>query len=158
MKVLVAAASKHGATLEIAEALGRELEAAGLDCDVVDIAEAADPSGYDAAILGSGAYAGRWLKPARRYVDDNAATLLTMPVWMFSSGPLGDPLKPADAEAVNVEEFVSLIRPEEHRLFPGALDKSRLSFGERAIVTGASGGVGGVVPDEFRQHRANPRR
>ena len=39
MKVLVAAASKHGATAEIAEAIGRTLERSGLDVAVLAAAE-----------------------------------------------------------------------------------------------------------------------
>jgi hypothetical protein len=46
MRVLVAVASRHGATREIAEAIGRTLRERGLDAQVRDVEEAGDrPSG-----------------------------------------------------------------------------------------------------------------
>lgn len=134
MRVLVAAASKHGATAEIAERIGDHLRDKEVDCDVLDLGEDPGLGGYDAVILGSGVYAGQWLKEARRFVDRHAAALAPIPVWLFSSGPLGDPLKPGDEDAVRADDLVAATGAKEHRLFPGALDISKLSFGERAIV------------------------
>ena len=134
MRILVTAASKHGATAEIAARIGDSLQGAGFECEVCDVGDAPDLSGYQAVVLGSGVYAGQWLKDARRFIDENAAALLAMPVWIFSSGPLGDPLKPDDEEAVNADSILEATGANEHRLFAGALDKSKLSFGERAIV------------------------
>ena len=134
MRILVTAASKHGATAEIAARIGDSLQGAGFKCEVCDVGDAPDLSGYQAVVLGSGVYAGQWLKDARRFIDENAAALLAMPVWIFSSGPLGDPLQPDDEEAVNADSILEATGANEHRLFAGALDKSKLSFGERAIV------------------------
>ena len=135
MRILVSAASKHGATAEIAARIGSVLRDAGFDCDISDIATAPDLGEYQAVVLGSGVYAGQWLKDARRFIDANGTALQALPVWLFSSGPLGDPLKPDDEEAVKAEGIVASTGAREHRLFAGALDKSKLSFGERAIVT-----------------------
>ena len=55
------------------------------------------------------------------------------PVWVFSSGPLGDPPKP-DEDPVDVAGIVDLVAPVEHRVFSGKIDKSELGFGERAIM------------------------
>ena len=134
MSVLVASASKHGATAEIAEAIGRTLEQAGLDVVVEDAAAVTTVDQYEAAVIGSGAYAGHWLKAARALVDRHETTLADIPVWLFSSGPLGDPLKPQDDEAVNVDGIIQMIQPVEHRVFAGALDRDKLSFAERAII------------------------
>ncbi len=134
MRVLVAVASKHGSTREIADAIGQTLETAGLDATVADIDVVSDTSGYDAAVLGSGAYAGNWLKAARAFVDRNEQALAKMPVWLFSSGPLGDPLKPDDDEAVKIQGIEKATKAADHAIFAGALDKATLSFGERAII------------------------
>ena len=134
MRVLIAVASKHGSTREIAEAIGKTLADAGIEVDVGDVDSVSDVAGYDAAVVGSGAYAGNWLKPARAFVDRHEAALSNMSVWLFSSGPLGDPLKPDDDEAVKIVEIERATGAVNHAIFPGALDKSRLSFAERAIV------------------------
>jgi menaquinone-dependent protoporphyrinogen oxidase len=134
MRILVASASKHGATAEIATRIGNTLRGEGFECEVRDVCDVPDPSGFQAVVLGSGVYAGQWLKDARKFIDKNAAALQTMPVWVFSSGPLGDPLKPDDEEAVTAAGVVEATAAIEHRLFAGALDKSKLSFGEKAIV------------------------
>jgi menaquinone-dependent protoporphyrinogen oxidase len=52
--------------------------------------------GYDAVVLGSAVYAGHRLKPARKLVDRCGAALAARPVWLFSSGPVGDPPKPEE--------------------------------------------------------------
>ena len=134
MKVLVAVASKHGATAEIADAIGRTLEQAGLEVAVVDAAEVTTVDPYAAAVIGSGVYAGHWLKAARALVDRNEAALAEMPVWLFSSGPLRDPLKPQDDEAVNVDGIIQMTKAADHRVFAGALDRDKLTFAEKAII------------------------
>jgi flavorubredoxin len=59
VKVLVCAASKHGATKEIAEAIGRRLAEAGLTVDLNDVEEVNDIAQYDAVVLGSAVYVAR---------------------------------------------------------------------------------------------------
>lgn len=134
MRVLVAVASKHGATREIADAIGKTLQAAGLETSVKDVKAAADVADYTAVVVGSGAYAGNWLKPARAFVDKNEQALSKMPVWLFSSGPLGEPLKPDDDEAVKIAAIEQATGAVDHAVFAGALDKDKLGFGERAVM------------------------
>jgi Flavodoxin domain len=55
MTVLVTAASKHGATLEIAEAIARVLAEQGVSAELVPIDEVSDLGRYDAVVLGSAA-------------------------------------------------------------------------------------------------------
>jgi menaquinone-dependent protoporphyrinogen oxidase len=52
-RVLVAYATKHGSTREIAERIGRTLPAAGLEASVVEARAVQDVTAYDAVILGS---------------------------------------------------------------------------------------------------------
>lgn len=134
MRVLVVAASKHGSTAEIAASIGDSFRGLGFECAVFDVTDDPDPVGYEVVVLGSGVYAGQWLKAARRFVDRYATTLAKQRVWLFSSGPLGDPLQPDDEDAVQADDLVSATGATGHRLFAGALDKSKLSFGERAII------------------------
>jgi menaquinone-dependent protoporphyrinogen oxidase len=134
MTVLVAVASKYGATKGIAEAIGRGLEQRGVEANVVDVESLDGLAGYDAVVLGSAVYAGRWLQSARHFVDEHAAELALRPVWLFSSGPIGNPPKPDPDEAVQIDKIVAVVGPREHRVFSGALDKTCLSFPERALV------------------------
>jgi menaquinone-dependent protoporphyrinogen oxidase len=94
-----------------------------------------DLSGYDAFVLGSGVYLGQWLKAARELVGAHAAELAARPTWLFSSGPVGDPLRPSEDSTVDVEEIVERSGAREHRLFAGKLDKRRLGFRDRAVAT-----------------------
>ena len=91
MRVLVASATRHGATAEIAEAIAATLKDRGLKVELRRVEEVADMSGYDAVVLGSAVYIGKWLEPARQFAVDHAAELAMRPTWLFSSGPLGDP-------------------------------------------------------------------
>lgn len=133
MRMLVTAASKHGSTAEIAEVIGQVLTAYGLDATAVPIGEVTAVADYDAAVLGSAVYGGRWLAAGRDFVQQWAEALAARPVWLFSSGPIGDPPKPEE-DPVDVTAIVEAIGAREHRVFPGRLDRSRLSYAERAIV------------------------
>jgi menaquinone-dependent protoporphyrinogen oxidase len=134
MKVLVTVASKHGATMEIADWIGDAVEQAGLEADVImpDDVFRLDP--YAAVILGSSVYAGKWNKDAKALVDRLSSALRARPVWLFSSGPVGDPLKPTEDPA-DIDAIVTATNAREHRLFPGRIDREGLGFGERAVVT-----------------------
>lgn len=130
MRVLVSAASKHGATAEIAHAIGDALAQRGLEAEVLAPEEVGGLDNYDAIVCGSAVYAGHWLKEAKELagrLDDGR------PVWIFSSGPIGDPPKPEE-EPVDVAEIVEETHARGHRVFAGKLDREKLGFGERAIV------------------------
>jgi menaquinone-dependent protoporphyrinogen oxidase len=133
MRVLVTAASKYGATGEIASALADVLSERGLDVDVVPTEEVVSVDGYDAVVAGSAVYAGHWLKPARGFIEEHAAALASRPVWLFSSGPIGDPPKPTE-DPVDASSLIERTAARDHHVFAGKLDRSRLSFGERAIT------------------------
>lgn len=133
MRLLVSAASKHGATQDIAEAVAATLRAAGHDVDVARPEDVSDVEPYGGCVLGSGVYAGSWLAPARDLVQRFSTELQGRPVWLFSSGPVGAPLKP-EHDAVDVSQQIELTGARQHRLFAGRLDRELLGFAERAVV------------------------
>lgn len=133
MRVLVAAASKHGSTAEIATVIADVLTERGLDATAVPIADVGAVEEYDAIVLGSAVYAGRWLTPAKDFVQRCADALAARPVWLFSSGPVGDPPMPEE-DPVDATSIVQATGAREHRIFSGRLDRARLSYAERAIV------------------------
>jgi menaquinone-dependent protoporphyrinogen oxidase len=132
MKVLICAASRHGSTSEIATAIADALNREGIEADVRRPEEVASLTGYDGIVLGSGVYAGRWLGPVKQLIEREAATLATRPVWLFSSGPLGDPLKP-EQDPEDVELLLKRTHAIGHRTFAGKIDKRQLGIAEKAI-------------------------
>lgn len=138
MRVLVSAASRHGSTGEMAERIGAVLrerltDGPGARVDVVPSDAVADLEGYDAFVLGSAVYMGRWLDSALRLSRRYARDRRDRPVWLFSSGPIGDPPKP-DQQPVDAGSVAEVTRAREHRIFAGVLDRNRLGFGERALA------------------------
>jgi len=141
MKVLVAVVSKHGSTMGIGEAIAVELRSMNIETDVRDVTELGEVSHYDAAIVGSAVYMGRWMPEAVAFVRNQEATLQTMPVWLFSSGPLGDEPKPP-GDPQRLDELMGTARARGHRIFSGRLDKDYLGLGERLIVKAAHAPIG----------------
>jgi WS/DGAT/MGAT family acyltransferase len=135
MRILVSSASRHGSTAEAATRIAGSLRA-GLPAEIVldelPAAEVGDPASYDAVVLGSAVYMGRWLDDARQLAERIAAQP-PRPVWLFSVGPIGDPPKP-DEQPAEVGDIVRETRARGHRLFAGRLDRHRLGFGEKAVV------------------------
>jgi menaquinone-dependent protoporphyrinogen oxidase len=62
-----------------------------------------------------------------------AGGLADRPVWLFSSGPVGDPPKPEE-DPVDIAEILAATKARGHRLFAGKLDRSQLRFPDKAIV------------------------
>lgn len=133
MRVLIAVASKHGATTDIGQAIAGELTRHGIESQVSTPEEVASIGSYDAVIVGSAVYAGRWMAEARDFVERCRSELATCPVWLFSSGPIGEPLKPEE-DPVDLVPMMEATGARGHIVFAGKLDHKVLSFGERAIV------------------------
>jgi menaquinone-dependent protoporphyrinogen oxidase len=134
MKVLVCAASKYGATSEIAQVIADVLAERGCEVTVLSPEKVGAVEEFDAVVLGSAVYMGRWMKRAREVVERCAAALAARPVWLFSSGPIGEPAKPAD-EPVDVTRILQATKARDHQVFTGKLVKKRLSFPDRAVAS-----------------------
>jgi menaquinone-dependent protoporphyrinogen oxidase len=134
MKVLVAFASKHGATEEIARSIGEILDGQGLTVDVKRMKDVDTVLPYNAFVLGSAIYMGSWLKGARAFVDGHAELLARQPTWLFSSGPIGSPPHAAASDSFNVPDLLDATHARDHQVFGGRLDKANLGLAERALA------------------------
>lgn len=138
MSILVAYATKHGATQGIAERIADKLVASGQQAQARPANTVRDLTGYDAFVIGSAAYMGSWLKDATEFVRHNQAILAIRPVWLFSSGPLGTATTDAQGRDLRVvsepKEFAAFketIKPRSLQVFYGALNPGTLGFAER---------------------------
>ena len=137
MTVLVAYASRNGATAEIAERIAETLALAHVETETRPVDEVGDVSRYSAVVLGSAVYFGSWLKAATEFADENRGLLGDRPVWLFSSGPLPGAVVPEgrydNPTPKGVDDLVETIHAREHRVFDGALDPGRLTLRDRLI-------------------------
>jgi len=138
MNVLVAAASRNGATAEIADAIGRALRERGLSVTVAAPERVGDIGVYDAFVLGSAVYTGHWLQPAREIVERIGLLIAARPVWLFSSGPVGDPsrklVQEMAADPVDLPAVRERTNAREHRMFAGRLVSEHASFAQRVSL------------------------
>ncbi|MDG6997645.1 MAG: flavodoxin domain-containing protein [Nitrososphaerota archaeon] len=147
MKVLVAFASKHGSTEGIAEFIGEKLREKGIEVEVIPTDKVRGIGSYDAFVIGSALYLGRWIKEAKQFASKNSAVLSMRPVWLFSSGPTGTNLKDAKGNDLldpkvsgpkELDELKEDLRFRDHRIFFGAFDPKDLDFFSRQFFKSAA--------------------
>jgi menaquinone-dependent protoporphyrinogen oxidase len=136
MKVLVAYATRHGATRGIAQCIADTLERNGLAATLAPADQAGGVEDYDAVVIGSAAYAGGWLSQASDFVRRHEASLTNRPVWFFSSGPIGTELIDAKGRDVvkaseprEFAQFGEEIHPRGMQVFFGAFDPDAKPIG-----------------------------
>jgi menaquinone-dependent protoporphyrinogen oxidase len=145
-QVLVAYATRYGATAEIAEKIGETLRQAGLGADVLPAARVNDLSAYKAVVLGSAVYIGQWRKEAVKFLKANETVLAGKLVWLFSSGPTGegDPVELAQGWRFpgKLQPIADRIGPRDIAVFHGAVDVNRLNFLHKWMIKNVGAPVG----------------
>jgi menaquinone-dependent protoporphyrinogen oxidase len=136
MHVLVAYATRHGATRGIAERIASRLREAGVEAVALPVASVRDAAEYDAFVVGGAAYLFHWLRAATSFVKRNRALLAERPTWLFSSGPIGTDTVDKDGrdvlETTVPREFEGLreaVHPRGERIFFGAVDPDARPIG-----------------------------
>jgi menaquinone-dependent protoporphyrinogen oxidase len=133
--VLVAYATKHESTAEIAERIAAAMRDAGRAAEARPASEVDDLSAYSAVVLGSAVYAGHWRREARAFAKRHEPALRDMPVWLFSSGPFGAPEEHPTAPTPHVaEKLVKQLGAREHVMLGGRVPSDPHNFVERAMV------------------------
>jgi menaquinone-dependent protoporphyrinogen oxidase len=143
MVVLVAYATRHGATAGIAERIAAELCHSGIPAEALSVNAVHDVRAYDAVVIGGAAYLFHWHKDATNFARSYRVALRERPVWLFSSGPLGTDLVDKDGADVlqtcrpkEFQELSALVRARGEQVFFGAYDPHArpASVGERMFA------------------------
>ena len=134
MRILMVVGSRHGATQEIGDVIAEVLVGAGHDVVRLDPDDFVNTVGFDAVVLGSAIYYGRWVPAVRELVERHAGTLSNVPLWVFWSGPLGTRGVPRGS-VEGMDELLDRLRPRGFREFDGRLDRGELGLRERAGVS-----------------------
>ncbi len=145
-QILVAYATKYGATAAIAEKIGQTLRQAGLRADVLPAGRVDNLSPYKAVILGSAVYMGQWRKEAAAFLNANEKALTERPVWIFSSGPTGegDPTQLLKGWRLPKAQqpIADRIHPRDIAVFGGALDPKKMNLFEKWIIKNVKASLG----------------
>ena len=138
MKILIVVASRHGSTRGIADAIAEEVGAAGHRVNLREVTDGETAAidgnamnGYDAVVVGSAVYMGKWMAEAREFVAEHGEQLAAVPVWLFSSGPLGEEYPEGMGVPEHLEALLAQTRARDHQVFVGRLERSRLNLAER---------------------------
>jgi menaquinone-dependent protoporphyrinogen oxidase len=144
--VLIAYATKYGATAEIAEKIGEVLRQRSLLVEVLRADRVTDVTPYAAVVLGSAVYMGKWRSEAVTLLERNEQQLATLPVWLFSSGPTGSGEPAALLQGWRFPEAqqatVERIKPRDIALFHGKIDRQNLNIIEKFAIKTVGSPVG----------------
>jgi menaquinone-dependent protoporphyrinogen oxidase len=145
-KVLVAYATKYGATKEIAEKIGEALKQEGQKVDTCDVKTVKNPAEYGAFIIGSAMYIGGWRKEAANFLKANEKALAEHPVWLFSSGPggEGDPVQLVKGWRFPkaLQPVADRIKPRDIAVFHGNVNAKKMNFIEKWMMKNVKSPIG----------------
>jgi menaquinone-dependent protoporphyrinogen oxidase len=134
-KILVAYATRLGATRGVAEAIGKTLAEGSVLVDVLPMQEVKDLSPCRAVVAGSAIQRGKWLPEAMQFMQTHQSALAQKPfaaflVCMTLSMRDGDKYRPN--VATWLEPVRALVKPVSEGLFAGSLDVSKVpTFSDR---------------------------
>jgi menaquinone-dependent protoporphyrinogen oxidase len=124
-RVLVAYATKHGSTAELADWIADEVREAGADVDVSPVTAAPPLAGYDAVVLGGPMIMG-WHKDARRYLKQHAGELSGKPTALFITA--------ASLTETGEEQIDGIPVTKDPWLVKEPRDRAKLSYKENYAV------------------------
>ena len=145
-QVLVAYASKHGSTAELAKSIGTTLRGSGLEVDVWPASHCSSIGAYDVVVVGSAVYMNRWRPDALDFLRRFEGELAARPTWLFSSGPTGGTPEAETKLASLVRaqglppghagRLASRIRVRGHATFGGRVGEDMTGLFERWLPRG----------------------
>lgn len=129
--LLVAYATKHGSTHQVAEAIAAMLRTQGLAVDTRPAADVTDLDSYDGVVLGGALYMGRLHADARHFLRRHGKALEAMPLAVFAMGPLTDEETQVEGSRKQLQQALSKVprvHPVSTAIFGGVVDPSELHF------------------------------
>ena len=139
IRVLVAYATRFGSTREVVSAIVHELNSAdGMDAQAVEASRALDPDQYDAFVIGSPLYGGKWISSAGMFAAMMSERMNGKAVALFSIGTTGVS-KPEAGEAEHkafIEglcEVAPLLNVVGDAVFNGYFERANLPWYLRII-------------------------
>jgi menaquinone-dependent protoporphyrinogen oxidase len=86
--LLVAYATKHESTHEVAEAVAARLRERGVEAEVRPARDVETLDPYGGVVIGGALYMGRWHRDARHFLSNHRDELTGLPLAVFAMGPL----------------------------------------------------------------------
>jgi menaquinone-dependent protoporphyrinogen oxidase len=129
--ILVAYATKHESTHEVAAALAVRMRIRGAAADVRPASEIRSLEDYGAVVLGGALYAGRWHRDARHFLARHRDALRKLPLAVFAMGPLKLETGDVDASRRQLDRALAKepdLEPISVRIFGGVIDPEKLRF------------------------------
>ena len=130
-RILVAYATAHGSTRQVAEAIATSLREQGLEADVTRAHGAANLESYDAVVLGGALFMGRWHRDARHFLERHRRLLGAVPLAVFAMGPATMEQKAVAGSRGQLDHAlagVPEVRPVLVAIFGGVIDPTTLRF------------------------------
>jgi menaquinone-dependent protoporphyrinogen oxidase len=130
-RMLVAYGTKHGSTIEVAEAIAAALRDCGDEVDVGPAADVRVLDGYCAVVLGGALYMGRYHPDAVHFLKRHRRALEEIPFAVFAMGP--KTLAEAEVAASRGQldralATVPELAPAAVAIFGGVVDPGKLRF------------------------------
>ena len=143
--ILVNYAGKMGGTKGLAAAVDAELSSAGHAVTLLDAADVESVDRFDAVVLGSALYIGRWRPDAMKVLKLLSARnteLGHIPLWLFQSGPCGDGARTQQVPSpTKVRRYAERLGAAPPITFGGRLDPTLATgFIAKKMATGELAG------------------
>jgi menaquinone-dependent protoporphyrinogen oxidase len=137
-KILVAYASRAGATGEVADAIGQVLCETGAAVEVSPVNDVTNLDPYQAVVLGSAIYMGSWMPAAVNFLDQHRQALSQIPVATFTVSMLMVD-RPEEHQQLIAKHFTESeqqprFQPVSNAIFAGRIAYDKLSFFYRSIA------------------------
>ena len=129
--ILVAYATLHGSTKEVAEEIAKTLRESGQAVDFQALKDVRSLADYSAVVMGAPFYMFRWHKDARRFLSRHREALQKMPVAVFALGPFNDVEKEwNDVRAMADKTLAKYpwLKPVSVEIVGGKFDPMHLKF------------------------------